>query len=145
MSTPLDTLRAAVAALDGPLSVLILPSDPESQRKLASLRATGRDFLAVTPELIAQARRSLETDLPALAEGGLTEQTLLAHLGDRIRDAVVKRFTGPSDAPLRPLSPATIARKGSDRVGVATGDLLRSLQSATVRVTRDYSDRGRRD
>lgn len=126
MVPKLDTLSKTLSALGNPGSLRFVLSDPLGAAKLESLKAQGRDFLAITPELKA--------DLALLVEQGLARSMgpdrIMRSLGEQVLAAAVARIEGSrTDVAIRP------SRSGH-RPGVNTGELLASLKTASVEVTK---------
>ncbi len=133
-STPaLDAAIKAVSEIGGRYELRVEPSRDEDASKLAWLANKGRNFLRITPALqqsmVRFARAELEFQPTANA------RRLLDAAAQGGRAQVILRFTAQgNDVVLRPLTAQWLARKvarGLDRrIGIATGELLNSLDSA---------------
>lgn len=133
-STPaFDAALKAIEELDGRYELRVEPARDEDASKLAWLASKGRNFLRVTPALQKSMARFTRAELefqPTMKASGLLAA---AALGAKAQ--VILRFKAQgNDVQLRPLTARWLARKaarGMDgRIGVATGELLQSLDSA---------------
>lgn len=142
-NTPvLDALLGIVADLGGTYELeASIPG--EDARKLAFLKAGGRDFLVVTPQVQQAALRKLQASLPRLLTqaGNIKKGTALDEAAEAAGAVVVKRFVEQRGygMPWKPLRESTIRSKrarggvvasNATKVGVATGDLLAALENA---------------
>lgn len=139
----LDALNAFVRQIGGTLTLQVEGLGDDDRVKLRSLQATGRPFLAVTPQVKADAADALRAALARVidARGRVRADEAGALLGEEFKRRVILRFTEQgADVTLRPLDPEYLRMKrrhGLDpRIGIATGTLLRSLRAARFRFVR---------
>lgn len=133
-STPaLDAAIKAISEIGGRYELRVEPAREQDASKLAWLAGRGRNFLRITPALqqsmVRFARAELEFQPTLNARG------LLAAAAQGAKAQIILRFTAQgNDVTLKPLTAEWLARKmarGLDRrIGVATGELLQSLDSA---------------
>lgn len=133
-STPsLDAAIKVVGEIGGSYELRVEPARDEDASKLAWLAGRGRNFLRITPALKQSMVRFARAELAF--EPTMNTRGLLSAAAQGAKAQVILRFTAQgNDVVLRPLTAAWLARKiarGLDRrIGVATGELLNSLDSA---------------
>lgn len=133
-STPaLDAAIKAVNEIGGRYELRVEPARDEDASKLAWLAGRGRNFLRVTPALQQSMVRFMRAELAF--EPTANARRLLDAAARGAKAQVILRFTAQgNDVQLKPLTAAWLARKvakGLDRrIGVATGELLNSLDAA---------------
>lgn len=109
----------------------------ESIDKLGWLKDSKRDFTKVTPELQEAAKRAVVQSIRD-ARGDISDVPKLVDkmakaAGEAVLEHICKRFQGGKrDVKLRPLAKSTVKRKGHNRVGIDSGDLLRDILSGVV-------------
>jgi hypothetical protein len=133
----IDTVRATLARLRDAVQLQgVRVQAPEVvAREIGLLAAGGRDVLAPTPTLETEVARAIETGLREILRGASAQTPSL-----RAGEAVLRRLRlrvaqGGADLQLHPLAPSTARAKGSNRLLVASGALLRGLSSARVTLT----------
>ena len=95
-------------------------------------RIPARPFMAFAAEIWAREYpRILKAYVPRVLNGTMSVDAFLAAMGERTRDAIKKAIETGTYAPL---SPKTVARKGSSKPLVDTGRLLNSV---TFEIRRD--------
>lgn len=114
-------------------SEVVYPLSGDNGDKVQSLKQQGRDFFLINKtaeEAFARGmQKALDKDPEALDSQQGKNEVLKAG-ADEFRRLVVDRFEkGGGDVPVRPLKAATIAVKGSSKVGVDTGALLQSVRT----------------
>ena len=135
--TGLDLYRARVQRLTGSLRKrtveLTLPQ--ESIDKLGWLDDGGRRFTVVNALLAREMTEAFAEGLDKI-QGGAKDMTVPWRLAaEAWRDRIATRLAtsgGDVRSRMRKLKPATIKRKGFDKIGVDTGALLRSIVAARV-------------
>lgn len=133
-STPaLDAAIKAVGELGGRYELRVEPERDEDASKLAGLASKGRNFLRVTPALQQSMVRFARAELAF--EPTMSARKLLDAAAQGAKAQVILRFTAQgNDVQLKPLTAAWLARKvakGLDRrIGIATGELLNSLDDS---------------
>lgn len=133
-STPaLDAAIKAVSELGGRYELRVEPAREEDASKLAWLANKGRNFLRITPSLQQSMVRFARAELAF--EPTMSARRLLDAAAKGAKAQVILRFTAQgNDVQLKPLTAQWLARKvakGLDsRIGIATGELLQSLDSA---------------
>ncbi len=133
-STPaLDATIKAVNEIGGRYELRVEPARDEDASKLAWLASKGRNFLRITPSLQQSMVRFARAELAF--EPTMSARKLLDAAAQGAKAQVILRFTAQgNDVQLKPLTAAWLARKvakGLDRrIGIATGALLNSLDSA---------------
>jgi hypothetical protein len=133
-STPaLDAAIKAVNEIGGRYELRVEPARDEDASKLAWLAGRGRNFLRITPSLQQSMVRFMRAELEF--EPTMSARKLLEAGAQGAKTQVILRFTAQgNDVTLKPLTAQWLARKvarGLDRrIGIATGELLNSLDSA---------------
>lgn len=133
-STPaLDATIKAVNEIGGRYELRVEPARDEDASKLAGLASKGRNFLRVTPALQQSMVRFARAELAF--EPTMSARKLLDAAAQGAKAQVILRFTAQgNDVQLKPLTAAWLARKvakGLDRrIGIATGELLNSLDDS---------------
>lgn len=108
----------------------------EAARKLGYLAAGGRDVMAPTPVLTGEVVRAYEAGLARVRDGA-SPGTAVVEAGRAVlRRLRLRVAQGGADLALAPLDPDTVRRKGSARLLVDSGGLLRALSAATVTPSR---------
>lgn len=111
---------------------IVYPLPGDNADKLQSLKQQGRDFFMVNKTAEEAFARGMQKKLNKDPEALGTQQgkdDVLKSGADEFRKLVVDRFEkGGGDVPMRPLRPATVAVKGSSKIGVDTGALLQSVR-----------------
>lgn len=141
----LDAVRGVLAQLNGHYEFTLAALDrglsTGNAVKLESLVTHGREFMNVTPELVAVARTAFGAAFAEVMRkgGAVRVEYLLNQIGLALRDHIAAvRFEGQSEVPLRPLSPAWKATKSrrrlDPRIGIASGALLKSLKRSPFRL-----------
>ena len=126
-------LRDALKALQGRHRVGPQGLSETSQRKIAFLKASGRDLLKVTPGLIASAARFGKAEIARLIRSrqAITKQAIDAALAAGIKAHVMLRFGTGNDVPFRQLAASTLKQKARKHqpsdIGVAEGTLKAEL------------------
>lgn len=140
-------LRDLAIQLDGQYTVHIDVGSEETRTKLLALKNSDRDFLRPTSEMAAHATkvaaRVLDAETrKASTTGRVDMQRVMQSVGEGAFSWVLLRFRGGKrDVPMRGLSRSWLATKAkAGRPALIghglTGDLVRDLASATVRVTK---------
>ena len=136
-----DIQRAAAAAKAAigrvPGAALDLPSDVLD--KLRWLENSGRDFRAANAKMQKRVNDAFLAKLKLVMQGRAKVSDPWEAAASEYQDVVAERLaTGGGDmkGKMKPLKPATIARKGNAKIGFDTGELLRRWVGAKVRVTR---------
>lgn len=133
-----DEVRAMLRRLRGALDLRGIRVDlPElAGERIAHLAAGGRDVTATSPVLEAEITQAFEDGIARVRDGApsgtpaaLAGEALLRRLRLRVAQ-------GGADLTFRPLSPETVRRKGSGRLFVDSGELLRALSGGRVRAVR---------
>ncbi|TXH16876.1 MAG: hypothetical protein E6R03_04790 [Hyphomicrobiaceae bacterium] len=129
----LGKLKSALQALQGNHRIGPQGLSEVSQRKIAFLKASGRDLMKVTPALIASAARFAKAEIARLLQSkqAVTRQAIDAALAAGIKAQVLLRFGTGNDVPFKKLTASTLqqkARRGQSLdIGVAEGTLKREL------------------
>ena len=125
----LGKLKSALQSLQGKHRVGPQGLSEVSQRKVAFLKASGRDLLKVTPGLIASAARFGKAEIARLIRSrqAITKQAIDAALAAGIKAHVTLRFGTGNDVPFRQLAASTLKQKARKHqpsdIGVAEGTL----------------------
>jgi len=133
-STPaLDAAIKAISEIGGRYELRVEPAREQDASKLAWLASKGRNFLRITPSLQQSMVRFARAELEF--QPTMNARKLLDAAAQGARAQIILRFTAQgNDVQLRPLTAQWLARKvarGWDRrIGIATGELLNSLDSA---------------
>ena len=104
-----------------------------STRKIAWLKASGRDLMKVTPALIASAARFGKAEIMRIVQNrqALTKQAIDAALAAGIKAHVMLRFGTGNDVSFKRLTASTLQQKARKHqpsdIGVAEGTLKREL------------------
>lgn len=132
-----EALRLARTAVGYTPGVGIVFSG-EALAKLRWLKRSGRDFRVVNDTLLREMNAAFTHGLMRVLRrrAPVSEPWRLA--GEAYKSRLSARLAnGGADiaSTLRPLKPATVARKGFDKIGYDSGDLLRDVAASTVRTT----------
>jgi hypothetical protein len=141
----IDAVRSVIAQLNGHYEFTLAALDrglsSGNAVKLEALVTHGREFMNVTPQLIAVAREAFGAAFAEVVRrgGAVRVEYLLNQIGLALRDHIASvRFEGQSEVPLRPLSVAWKAQKArrrlDPRIGIASGALLKSLKRSPFRL-----------
>jgi hypothetical protein len=144
----ISPLLAAIGEqLGGTWMVTARTSDPETQVKMDSLKSSGRDFLAITPQLESAAAlaagEALRRQIAAANRGiAFDIHPVIQALGEGAWSHVLLRFAGGKrDVPMRSLTRKWLATKAKHNrpalIGHGlTGDLATDLGNASISVRR---------
>lgn len=133
-STPaLDAAIKAIGELGGRYELRVEPARDADADKLAWLASKGRNFLRITKAMQQSMVRFARAEIEY--EPAMNAPRILDASAQGARAQVVLRFTAQgNDVQLRPLTAQWLARKAARgwdrRIGIATGELLNSLDSA---------------
>ncbi len=133
-STPaLDAAIKAIGEIGGRYELRVEPSKDADAAKLAWLAGKGRNFLRVTKSLQQSMVRFARAEIEY--EPAMNARRILDAAAQGAKAQVILRFTAQgNDVQLRPLTAQWLARKAARgwdrRIGIATGELLNSLDSA---------------
>lgn len=136
-----DIQRAAELAQKAigrvPGAAIVLSSD--ALDKLRWLAAGGRDFREDNRTMKERVNGAFAAALLKVMKGKAPVSAPWKAAAEEYRDVLATRLAtsgGDVKGHMKKLRPATIERKGHARIGVDSGELLREVATAQVRVTR---------
>lgn len=133
-----DEVRAMLRRLRGAVDLRGIRVDlpAVAAERIGHLAAGGRDVTETSPVLEAEVARAFEDGLARVRDGA-PAGTPAALAGEAVlRRLRLRVAQGGADLTFPPLSPETVRRKGSGRLFVDSGELLRALSAAKVRAVR---------
>lgn len=135
----LDSLAQDLSRTNYAIAVHVGSAD--TLNKLQWLKAQGRDFTAVSPQMKTAATNAARTVLERQVHADRVNFTQVVQaIGERVWAHVLLRFAGQRDVMMRALTRRTIDRKRRagrpTTIGIDTGEMLRDMGNATVRARR---------
>jgi hypothetical protein len=116
--------------------ILNLHLNSFSAEKLEKLEKSGRNMLVITDAMIESISKAIQIyfdkDLLETASKEMVQDELKEIIAEAARKHIINRFLNGAEYPMRNLSANTVKIKHTNRIGIASGDLLSDIKNCQI-------------